>query len=67
MVIHGDVISLSKKEAEEIIDKECRKRLGMSLNEFKEKRKRGDLPNSRPLAVYDIEALLRFAESKSKY
>lgn len=59
MVKNGDVITLSKKEAEELIEKECRERLGMSLKEFRQKRKHRELPKS--LAVYDIEALLRFA------
>jgi hypothetical protein len=62
MVIQGDIITLTKKEAIEIIDKECQKRLGMNLEEFRERRKQGNLPKS--LAVYDIEALLRFAQSK---
>ena len=65
MVIDGDVISLNKKEAIEIINKECQKRLSMNLDTFKEKRKQGKLPNS--LAVHDIEALLRFAQSNHKY
>jgi len=58
MVIDGDVIVLSKREAEKIIDKECQKRLGISLREFKEKKRNRELEPS--LAVHDIEALLRF-------
>lgn len=65
MVIDGDVISLSKREALEIVEKECQKRLGISLETFKEKRKQRKLPKS--LAVRDIEALLRFAENNRKY
>ncbi len=59
MVINGDVISLSKKEAVEIIEKECQRRLGMSLGEFRQKRRCHKLPDL--VAVHDIEALLRFA------
>ena len=59
MVKNGDVITLSKKEAKELIEKECQERLGISLKEFRQKRKRYELPES--VAVYDIEALLRFA------
>jgi hypothetical protein len=65
MVIDGDVISLNKEEAEAIINKECQERLGINLVEFKEKRKIGELPRS--LAVYDIEALLRFAKGKRQH
>ena len=65
MVIDGDVISLNRKEAVEIINKECQKRLSMNLDMFKEKRKQGKLPHS--LAVHDVEALLRFAQSNHKY
>jgi hypothetical protein len=64
MAINSDVITLSKKDIEGIIDKECQRRLSMSLEEFKKQRKRGHLPES--LAVHDIEALLRFANGKSK-
>ncbi len=65
MVINGDVISLKKEEAIEIIDKECQKRLGMNLGTFEGQRKQGKLPES--LAVQDIDALLRFANGNRKY
>ena len=65
MVINGDVISLNKEEAIEIIDRECQNRLGMNLRTFKEQRRRGKLP--KLLAVQDIEALLRFAQGNHKY
>ena len=65
MVTNGDVITLSREDAEGIIDKECQRRLHISLEEFIERRKLGTLPDS--LAVEDIEALLRFANGKSKY
>lgn len=59
MVKNGDVIILSKKEALELVEKECRGRLGISLREFRQKSKHRELPRS--VAVHDIEALLRFA------
>ena len=59
MVVHNDIITLSKKEIEELIDSECKKRLGMSAKEFLQKRKEGKL--SRSTAVYDIEMLLKLA------
>lgn len=59
MVINGDVITLNKKEVEALIEKECRKRLNMSVSEFMEKRKSGKLPKS--MAAYDIEMMLSIA------
>ena len=57
MVIKGDIVTLSKKGVEEFIDKECRRRLGMSTKEFVRKRKHGELPKS--IAVHDIKILLK--------
>ncbi len=57
MVIDGDIITLSKKEARDLVEKECRKRLHMSVKEFVQKRERGELPKST--AVHDIEILLK--------
>lgn len=57
MVKQRDIITLNKKEIEELIDRECKKRLGMSTKVFLQKRKHGRLPNTT--AVHDIEMLLR--------
>ncbi len=57
MVINGDIVTLSKREVKELVDRECKKRLGMSAKEFLLKQKNGKLPGST--AVRDIEMLLR--------
>ena len=59
MVIDGDIITLNKKEVEELIDRECKKRLGISAKEFLQKRERGEL--SKSIATHDIEMLLELA------
>jgi hypothetical protein len=59
MVIQGDIITLSKQEVKELIERECRKRLDMSVREFLNKRRKGTLPKST--AVHDIEMLLKLA------
>lgn len=59
MVINGDIVTLSKREVKELVDRECKKRLGMSAKEFLLKQKNGGLPGST--AVRDIEMLLRLA------
>lgn len=59
MVINGDVVSLSREEVKRLIDRECRKRLGISAKEFLQKREHGELPKSA--AVHDIEILLKLA------
>jgi hypothetical protein len=59
MVIDGDVITLNKKEVDEIIDLECKKRLGITLDEFLQRRKQDKLPKST--AVHEIEMLLKLA------
>lgn len=59
MVINGDIVTLSKPEVKELVNRECKKRLGMSAKEFSLKQKNGELPKST--AVRDIEMLLRLA------
>jgi len=59
MVIKSDIVTLSRKEAKELIDRECRKRLGMSAIEFVQKSRHGELPQSS--AVHDIKMLLKLA------
>ncbi len=58
MVIQtGDFITLSRKEAKDLINKECRERLGMDAATFLRKYRRGELTNS--LVVPQIKMLLR--------
>lgn len=57
MVIDGDIVTLNRYEAKELIERECQERLGMSAAEFVHKLRRGQLPSS--MAVSDIEMLLR--------
>ncbi len=59
MVIKDDMVTLSKREVEELIDRECRKRLDMTAREFLHKREQGKLPKST--AVHDILMLLKLA------
>lgn len=54
---HNDIITLTKREVAELIDRECRNRLGMSAKEFLQKRREGKLSPSP--AVHDIEMLLK--------
>ncbi len=61
MVKNGDIITLNNKDFDKILDKECRKVLGMSGQEFLRKRNNGGLPKST--AIRDIEMLLKLAES----
>ncbi|MGB7725179.1 MAG: hypothetical protein WBL37_06315 [Dehalococcoidales bacterium] len=60
MTKDGDVIILTAKEAQELVNKECLKRLGMNLLEYKEKKKKHELPKNS-IAVHDIELMLEFA------
>lgn len=62
MVIQGDVITLSEEELKEIINLECKGRLGITLDEFLRKRGRGEL--SQSLATQEIEMLLNLAYKK---
>jgi len=57
MVIDGDIITLSRGEAKELIEKECRERLNMSAAEFLWKYRRGELPDLP--AIPEIKMLLR--------
>ena len=59
MVINKDIITLTKKEVKELIDRECKKRLGISYEQFLQDRKEGKLLPST--AVHDIETLLKLA------
>lgn len=61
MIRNGDIITLNDKDFEEILDKECRKVLGISAKEFLQKRDNGGLLEST--AIHDIEMLLRLAQS----
>ena len=58
MVISDDMVTLDKKEVKELIDKECRKRFGLTTKEFLRERKEGKLISS---AAHDIEILLKIA------
>ncbi len=57
MIMKNDMVTLNKKEVQELIDRECRKRLGMSASEFVRKRKDGEIAKST--AAHDIEMLLK--------
>ena len=59
MVKQGNMVTLDKKEVEQLIEKECKKRLGISSKEFIQKRERGELKKS--IATHDIELLLKLA------
>ena len=59
MRIEGNMVTLNKKEVTQLIDKECRKRLGMSAKEYLQKRGNGGLAKS--MATHDIEILLNLA------
>lgn len=59
MIMKNDMVTLNKKEVAELIDNQCKKRLGMSAEEFLEKRKKNELTKS--IAVHDIEMLLKLA------
>ena len=45
MVVDENIITLSREEAKDLIEKECKKRLGMSAAEFLLKFRRGELPD----------------------
>lgn len=62
MVTHGDVITLDEKELAEVINLECKKRLNMTLEEFVQKRKSGELPKSP--ATQEIEMLIKLGYKK---
>ncbi len=53
-----DVIQLSQKELDNLIDREARKRLNMSGEDFKRRYKNGELDTCNP-AVFDIAILVR--------
>jgi hypothetical protein len=55
MIEKGDIIILSKKEVQTLIDNECQHRLGISRKDFIQQRKNGTLLKSG--AVKDIEML----------
>lgn len=59
MITQGNMVTLNKKEVDQLINRECRKRLGISAKEFLRKRENGGLPKST--AVHDIEILLKLA------
>ena len=59
MITKGNMVTLNKKEVNQLIDKECRKRLGMSAKEYLRKRENGGLAKS--MATHDIEILLKLA------
>ena len=59
MVIHGDIVTLNREEVKDLINRECKNRLGMSAVEYVKRNKRGDLP--KVAAVHDIEMLLKLA------
>ncbi|MBM4448138.1 MAG: hypothetical protein FJ015_02715 [Chloroflexi bacterium] len=59
MVKNGSMVTLNKKEVENLINNECKKRLGISAKEFLQKREHGKLAKST--AVHDIEMLLKLA------
>ena len=55
----GTRVQLSQQELDQLIDREARKRLGMSGQEFKTKYARRELPDVP--AVRDIAMLLKLA------
>lgn len=57
MVINGDIITLNRKEAKELINRECKERLGMNAAEFLWKSRKGSLPDLP--AIPEIKMLLR--------
>ena len=59
MITKGNMVTLNKEEINQLIDKECRKRLGISAREYLRKRKNGGLAKS--IATHDIEILLKLA------
>ena len=62
MVTKGDIIILNEKEFDKIISIECKNRLGVTLKEFVQKRKQGELSDSA--ATQEIEMLLKVAHNK---
>ena len=59
MIMKNDMVTLDTKEVKELIDKECRKRFGLSTKEFLRERKYGKLVSSA--ATHEFEALLKIA------
>ena len=57
-----DQVRLSKQEFDALLDREARKRLGMSGAEFKGKHADGTLPDS--VAVRDVGNLLKLVREK---
>ena len=58
MTTKTESCNLTKEEYEELIENECKARLGVTLKEFLLKRNNGGLPN-KPLAVHDINLMLK--------
>lgn len=58
MVTQIESCELNREEYEELIENECKARLGVSTQEFLLKRHNGGLPN-KPLAIHDIELMLK--------
>ena len=63
MIMENDIVTLNKKELEEVIDIECRKRLGISTKEFMQKYNHGKL-STDSTAVHDMEMLLKVANKQ---
>ncbi len=59
MITQRNMVTLNKQEVDELIDRECKRRLGMSADEFLQKCGNGGLEKS--IAVHDIEILLNLA------
>jgi hypothetical protein len=62
MVRHGDIVALNRKDLHEIIDRECKKRLGITRVEFLQRHEQGELPKST--ATHEIEMLLKLDGKK---
>jgi hypothetical protein len=62
MIRHGDIVELNQKELHEIVDLECKKRLGMTRREFLQRRDKGTLPQSQ--ATQEIGMLLKLDGKK---
>jgi hypothetical protein len=57
MIRYGDIVELNKRELHEVIDLECKKRLGITRKEFLLRREKGTLTQSQ--ATQEIGMLLK--------
>lgn len=57
MVTDGDIVTLTRDDAKELIERECQERLGISAAEFVRRVRHDQMPSS--MAARDVEMLLR--------